>query len=55
MYGGLLAVSVLGLSNVTEVGAGDRHSLARKSDGTLWAWGYDASGQLGDCDTFGGR
>lgn len=28
--------------------AGAFHSLAIKSDGTLWAWGYNAYGQLGD-------
>jgi len=24
------------------------HTIALKSDGTLWAWGYNAAGQLGD-------
>jgi alpha-tubulin suppressor-like RCC1 family protein len=27
--------------------AGDSHSLARRADGTLWAWGNDTAGQLG--------
>jgi len=27
--------------------AGGRHSLALKKDGTLWAWGWNAYGQLG--------
>ena len=27
------------------------HSLAVKSDGTVWAWGYNAYGQLGDGTT----
>jgi len=31
--------------------AGLQHSLATKSDGTLWAWGYNGSGQLGSGDT----
>ncbi len=29
------------------IAAGDDHSLAVRSDGTLWAWGYNGSGQLG--------
>ncbi|HBE78217.1 MAG TPA: hypothetical protein DDW65_10610 [Firmicutes bacterium] len=36
------------LSNITAIGAGDNHTLAVKSDGTAWAWGYDYYGQVGD-------
>ena len=28
--------------------AGDRHTIAVKSNGTLWAWGWSYYGQLGD-------
>ncbi|HEW98585.1 MAG: RCC1 repeat- and reductase domain-containing protein [Candidatus Parabeggiatoa sp. nov. 3] len=30
------------------VAAGKNHSLALESDGTLWAWGYNRHGELGD-------
>lgn len=30
------------------IAAGSYHSLALKSNGTLWAWGQNSSGQLGD-------
>lgn len=43
-----LPVPVLGLSNVVAIAAGDYHSLALKSDGTVWAWGANWWGQLGD-------
>jgi len=39
------------LTNVTAISAGTNFSLARKSDGTLWAWGLGTSGQLGDGTT----
>jgi alpha-tubulin suppressor-like RCC1 family protein len=35
-------------SNVLEVSAGDFSTCARKSDGTLWCWGRNDNGQLGD-------
>src|SRR5258708_2599939 len=41
-------VQVSGLTSVTAIAAGQDHSLALKSDGTVWAWGNGESGQLGD-------
>jgi alpha-tubulin suppressor-like RCC1 family protein len=34
--------------HVTAVSAGDIHTLAIKTDGSLWAWGWNEFGQLGD-------
>ncbi len=39
---------VSGLSGVVAVAAGWSHSLAAKGDGTVWAWGGNEAGQLGD-------
>lgn len=41
-------LQVAGLSNVLSVAAGEHHSLAVRDDGTVWAWGDNRSGQLGD-------
>ncbi len=38
------------LTEVSSIAAGDDHSLALKTDGTIWAWGDDKDGQLGDND-----
>jgi alpha-tubulin suppressor-like RCC1 family protein len=38
---------VSGLSGVQAIDGGFYHSLALKSDGTLWAWGYNKYSQLG--------
>ncbi len=38
-------------SNVTQVAAGDNHSLAVISDGSVWSWGANTSGQLGTGST----
>jgi alpha-tubulin suppressor-like RCC1 family protein len=43
-------VTALG-SNVTTLAAGGQHTLALKGDGTVWAWGFNTSGQLGLGDT----
>jgi alpha-tubulin suppressor-like RCC1 family protein len=40
-------------SNVTAIATGQSYSLFLKSNGSLWAMGYNAYGQLGD-GTFGG-
>ena len=45
------SVQVQGLSSVTAIAAGEVHSLALKSDGTVWAWGNNYYGQLGDGTT----
>lgn len=58
-YGGVAyATQVTGLSNVVAIAAGHWHSVAVKSDGSVWTWGlnytsYDANrnGQLGDGTT----
>src|SRR5262249_55210236 len=39
------------LLKVVGVAAGQYHSLAVKRDGTVWAWGGDVSGQLGNNST----
>lgn len=44
----LVPVFVDGLSGIKAIGAGNNHTLAIKNDGTLWAWGANNKGQLGD-------
>ena len=39
------------LTGVTAIAAGADHSLALKSGGTVWAWGKNTRGQLGDGGT----
>jgi len=44
---------VVGLSNVVSISMGARvgHALALRQDGTVWAWGHNNAGQLGDGST----
>jgi len=46
-----LGAGVLLAKTVLSVAAGQQHSLALCSDGTVAAWGYNGSGQLGDGTT----
>ncbi len=41
----------IGLTNVISISAGWAQSYAVKSDGTVWAWGYNSIGQLGNGTT----
>ncbi|MFX8285805.1 hypothetical protein ABTL53_19895, partial [Acinetobacter baumannii] len=41
-------VPVTGLTDVEQISGGTFHSLALRSDGTVWAWGSNIYGQLGD-------
>jgi len=44
-------VKINGLANVTAVAMGYNHALAMTSDGTVWAWGNNSYGQLGNGTT----
>lgn len=42
-----IPVQVNGLTDAVAVAAGAMHSMALRSDGTVWAWGYNANGETG--------
>jgi alpha-tubulin suppressor-like RCC1 family protein len=42
---------VTGLTDVWGIAAGVQYSLARRSDGSLWGWGINVGGELGDGTT----
>src|SRR5947207_3075562 len=46
-----IPVRVKNLTAATAVAAGDYHSVAVKSDGSVWAWGVNGYGELGDGTT----
>ena len=41
------------ITGIAAIGAGERHTVALKMDGTLLAWGGNVSGELGDGTTTG--
>ena len=41
-------IMVQGLTNVVSISAGDDYALALKDDGTVWAWGNNFFGRLGN-------
>jgi cysteine-rich repeat protein len=42
------SVAVAGLTDVVEVGGGRHFFCARRSNGTVWGWGYGSHGQSGN-------
>lgn len=46
-----IPTQVLNLSNVIAIVAGYRHNAALKSDGTVWIWGRNVEGQIGNNTT----
>jgi len=49
----LVPVRVPGLTGVVALSAHWEYSLALREDGTVWAWGSNASGQLGRPESYG--
>ncbi len=43
--------TLLGGNNWKSIAGGGNHTIALKTDGTLWSWGSNTSGQLGVNDT----
>jgi alpha-tubulin suppressor-like RCC1 family protein len=44
-------MQVSGISGVAAVAAGQKDTVALKIDGTVWTWGYNSNGQLGNNST----
>lgn len=47
VYNQLTPLKIQNLTNVVSIDAGSAHSIALKSDGTVWTWGANYAGQLG--------
>lgn len=50
-YTPVLCSAVTDWNSLIFISAGKNHSLALKSDGSLWSWGYNTYGQLGHGNT----
>ena len=49
---GMIAANGTSSASVTpQIAGGDAHTIALKSEGTVWTWGYNVYGQLGDGST----
>ncbi|TBL81031.1 cadherin-like beta sandwich domain-containing protein [Paenibacillus thalictri] len=48
-------VQVAGLTDVVAIDSGSYTNVAVKSDGTVWAWGYNSAGQIGNGVTGGNQ
>jgi alpha-tubulin suppressor-like RCC1 family protein len=51
LYSNPSPVPVPGINGIVQIAAGGRFSLALRGDGTVYAWGLNSSGQLGDGTT----
>lgn len=47
----MVPIQIGSATNWKEVVCGDYHTIGIKQDGTLWAWGYNGYGNLGDGST----
>jgi YD repeat-containing protein len=47
----VMASPGVGLTNVKAIAAGYKHTVVVKNDGTVWTWGWNSDGQLGDGTT----
>lgn len=47
----VLNTSGVAVTNVSDISAGGMHACVRKTDNTVWCWGYNLYGQLGDTTT----
>lgn len=43
-----VAIEITGLGEVAQIDAASRQTCARQTDGTVWCWGFNLRGQLGD-------
>jgi hypothetical protein len=46
-YGQYVPTAVPSLTNVAQVAGGNSFACARKTDNTVWCWGYNAAGAMG--------
>ena len=49
-----IPIQAIGLENIRSVSTGGAHTVVLKNNGTVWSWGYNHYGQLGDGTNDGG-